>query len=266
MPLVSWLLVESAIRCEMERSGMTCTTWGIYRGFNPHADPDDNWRIPVCGTCSHKLHPWVDWQSFGCIAFCLECGEFRHVLSLWEPVPGFHIRLEKARLVEHHVTPLGLRSAGLSSESLLWKWHESIPAKAGVLNAANRLREAHHGEAEALVVLEHMIWTLIWNSECSTPELLGEYLRFTFEHPHYVSFNSKSVWIGHEVDLALELERKYGEEVLGHVYSIYEEARVKPREFRKRLGFYLPTSESAYTGYGAEFTAFALEATRRLPI
>ena len=239
-------------------------TWGIYRGFNPRTDPTQDWRVPTCMMCSHDLLPWVDWVSHGCIGYCPRCRELLLVWSFWEPHPDFHSRQEKYRLLEHHTRPLGLRLLGFDDEPLLWKWHESIPSTEETIREADRLRREHRGEKERLVVLEHLLWSIIWNTDRDAPELLEDYLRFTFDNPHFVKLDGRDVFIGYEVDLAVELERRYGARVLRILHDIYREQEMEPREFRMRLGFYLPTDQAAYEGYPDRFVEFAMAAQRRI--
>jgi hypothetical protein len=238
--------------------------WGIYKGYNPRTNPEQQWRKPLCPTCSSELLPWIDWQSFGCVGYCPACSELMYVYSVWEPVPGTRLREERSRLTRHEVRSLGLQSAGFLDAFLLWEWHESIPVSEQIVREADALRRAHRGGSESQVVLEHLIWTLIWNASGSTPDLLADHLRFTFEHPHYVTFQSRPVWIGDELDLALELERRYGGLVLHLVHEIYEEAQVEPLEFKKRLGLYFPFSAEAYEHYEPEFVEYAKKARRRI--
>ncbi|MBN1434307.1 hypothetical protein JW921_06060 [Candidatus Fermentibacterales bacterium] len=239
-------------------------TWGIYKGFNPHADPTEDWSPPSCLRCGTGLLPWVDWVSHGCVGYCPGCRDLVLVWSDWEPHPGFHSRQEKYRLIAHHATPLQLASEGFGEDALLWEWHQAIPSSEETIRRANRLRLAHSGESERLVVLEHLLWTIIWNTDRSAPELLDEYLRFAFRHPHFVRLEGRDVFMGYEVDLAVELERRYGERVLRLLQRLWEETRAKPLEFRRRLGLYFPTDDRAYEGCPEGFLELARGVRRRL--
>lgn len=243
---------------------MNRVTWGIYPGFNKRRGPWENWTPPLCAMCSRVLLPWVDWVGHGCIGYCEDCRELLLVWSDWEPHPDYHPKEEKSRLIAHHSRPTGLRSQGFEKDQLLWEWHEAIPSSKETIHRANELRLAQSGQSDELIVLEHLLWTIIWNTECRIPELLEEYLWFVYHHPHFVELDGRSVFMGYETYLVSELERKYGEEVLRTVHSIYLDTDLPPLEFRMRLGFYLPASEEAYEDYEPEFVEYAMKAKRRL--
>ena len=78
-------------------------SWGIYRGFNPYTDPIHKWKEPLCQSCHNVLKPWIDWNSYGCIAYCETCNDFYVVKSNWVPVSGIHPRAEISELTGHDV-------------------------------------------------------------------------------------------------------------------------------------------------------------------
>ena len=238
-------------------------SWGIYRGYVPYSNPLQRWHEPECDHCSKILQPWIDWHSHGCIGYCTGCNDFKIVKSCWEPVPEIHPRAELERLVSHSVESLGLSSVGFDDSAQLWRLHKLVPLDQETAYSVDQARRRHRGGEEALVVLEHMYWSLIWNSDGDFPELVQEYLEFTFEHPHCVRFRSCDVWVGHELNLVEALEERYPNEIVDKLFEIYQGTNLSSEEFKRRLGFYIPRTDKLIQKFGRRFFKYARQARVR---
>ena len=237
----------------------TVKTWGIYKGYVP-----SSWPTPNCDDCSKSLVPWIDWHTTGCIGYCKSCHTLKHVWSETEPAPGVHLKTELEVLIGHHVTSLELGALGFDALKQIWHWHESIPLQQKNVIEINELRLAQRGSSESRLVLEHLLWSLIWNAEGHSPELLGHYLDFAYRYPHlFFEFQSRHVWMGHELDLVTALEHRYGDAIVAHVHRIYKTTDLEPYEFGHRLGFYIPRSDMACGKFGPEFLDYARRARTR---
>lgn len=241
------------------------SNWGIYKGFLPCSSPLQNWHEPVCDQCSQTLQPWIDWQKHGCIGYCTSCNDFKAVKSRWEPILDIHPRAELERLVSHSVESLELSSAGFDDSIWIWNLHELVPLDQETACSVDQARRRHRGDAESLVVLEHMFWSLIWNSDGEFPELVQEYLEFAFEHPHFVRFRSCDVWVGNELNLVEALEEKFPNEIVENLFNIYQKKDVSSEEFNRRLGFYIPRTDELTKPFGRRFLKFARQARVRPP-
>lgn len=231
--------------------------WGIYTGFLGKNNPAECWREPDCERCTRVLRPWIDWVWHGSIGYCSRCEDFKIVESNWEPVPGVNPRAEMERLVSHKVQSLELFGDGFDESPWLWELHDLVPIDQQMAISVDQSRRQHRGSSESLVILEHMFWSLIWNSECLFPELLRQYLEFAFEHPHYVTYRGCEIWIGHEANLVEALEKNYSDEIVHCLYDIYCNTDINSEEFRRRLGLYVPRSDNSISQYGADFLKYA---------
>jgi hypothetical protein len=247
------------------------TRWGLFKGFNPHPK-EALWEPPHCNRCDgdgylkESLLPWVDWWSIGAIGYCARCTHFYHVSSAWEQIPGTHLKEERDRLVGHEVTEIELEKMSFNHTEKLWLWHQQLPKKQAILDEVNEIRKMHQGKSEEAVLLSHMLWSLIWNLDVSSEHLLDDFFEFSLAHPQYIEYKGKTVWLGHQLNLAESLERRYPDHVLRSMFAQWEKHRPSMEQFRDGLGFFIPTSNSGLRQYSAEFFEAAESCRMRLVI
>ena len=248
-------------------------TWGLFKGFNPRPT-EARWEPPTCPRCGiaslprMRLLPWVDWFSYGAIGYCTGCARFYHVSSKWEQIPGTHLREDRERLVGHEYADVDFDRLRFQEIQQLWRWHDELPPTRSTLEEINSLRIKYQTDTQEGVLLASIFWTLIWNLEVSADFLLEEFFDFSLAHPQYpdyMKYKKKSVWLGHQVNLAEALERRYPQELSRALCATWSKHRPSAEAFKAGVGFFIPASRSSLTQYGAEFLQSAELARARPP-
>jgi hypothetical protein len=241
--------------------------WGIFKGFIP-PPAEARWHAPGCPHCgttreSHLL-PWIDWWSIGTIAHCQRCTRFFHVSSTWEQIPGTHSREERERLVSHEVVEVEFDNIGVSETAQVWSWHETLPSDIGIVEELNSLLNRTPADGDEAVLLRYMLWTIVWNLNVPSVHLLEDFFEFDLDHPQYLQYKNRTVWLGHEVDLAESLERRYPDQAVRALHEVWKKRQPSDALFKAGLGFFVPKSPSTFERFGTAFASAASEARKRL--
>ena len=109
----------------------------------------------------------------------------------------------------------------------------------------------YRGKTEESVLLGYLLWTVIWNLEVPTEHLLEEFFEFSFTHPQYIKYKNRTVWLGHQMNLAESLERRYPKELPQALFAVWRKHHPSVKVFQAGLGFFIPTS--GLEQYGAEY-------------
>jgi len=242
-------------------------TWGIYRGFNPHTNPLNKWVEPVCENCNSNLQPWIDWVSHGSVGYCKKCNEFSVVKSEWIPSPHVHSKAEIGELVKHEVKKVEFDQTIIKNK-YLWDCHENIPLSYTITEELDNYRRNLRTKTDNKNKLsEHLIWSLIFNSNSFNKSLIPEYIEFVLYNPHYFKiYDTYTLWIGHEIDIVNKLEKTFKKELTESIFNIWslKKDEFTIHEYKMRIGFYVPKDVSQQKKYGIDFLNFATKIKRRI--
>jgi len=242
-------------------------TWGIYKGFIPHTNPLNKWKEPKCKWCNEDLAPWIDWVSHGSVGYCKKCNDIYVVKSEWKPSPHVHSKSEIGELISHKVKRV-IVAKSLINISQLWEWHEKIKLDAISLDKLILQKEKiANNKDEQTILIEHLYWSLIFNSDFNDKKLVYDYIDFVFKNPHYYEiFGDYRLWIGHEIDIIERLEKTFKCEMIEQIYEIWKIYKLdfSINNFKLRIGFYVPKNDNCLNKYEEDFINFARKIRRRI--
>ena len=242
-------------------------TWGIYKGVNPNTNPLNKWIVPKCKWCNENLIPWIDWVSHGSVGYCKTCNDFYVVKSKWKPTPNVHLRAEIEELVTHKIKKIHINKL-LINTLQLWEWHEKTNIDALTLKKIIlQKKKIANSKNQQLILIEHLYWSLILNSDFTDKKLAYEYIDFVFKNPHYYKiFNEYELWIGHEIDIIERLEKTFKCEMTEQIYEIWNNNKLdfSTTNFKLKIGFYVPKNDDCLMKYEDEFINFARKIRRRI--
>lgn len=240
-------------------------TWGIYNGFNPRNHPLNKWKEPCCSTCNQNLISWIDWWNVA-IGFCRDCVNIYVVKSKWRPSPVVHLKAEISELVAHELYKIDAGEFN-PEVKLLLELHDCIPLDRNQIEILCRMKsQLQSNKSIESKLYQHLIWSLLFNSEQLNKYLIKEYIEFVYENPHYFEYNGYEVWIGHEIDIVKRLEKYYKSELTKTIYNIWTKDGGKYPDyfFKSRLGFYVSLDDSEIKKYGTKFYEFAKRIRQRI--
>ncbi len=243
-------------------------TWGLYRGFNPITDPTHKWMTPQCTSCLSNLIPWIDWISQGTIGYCDSCKDFYVVKSTWKSIPGHDPKLELEELVKHHYFKIDFDKIGFGEVNKMWlcMWNEIVHAHSTEFDKIMAYKQEFRGATKEHILVQHLLWSIIFNSEIDERNLVTEYIYFLFKYPHPFSMKGINIWLGHEVDVAAHLDESYQIEIYNGIYQIWQGQKdiYTVGEFKKRIGFYVPLTDPAAGSFESKFIEFCGQIRRRI--
>lgn len=239
--------------------------WGIYNGFNPKTNPLNKWHEPLCDKCESVLIPWIDWWNYGCIGYCESTNTLYIVKSDWRPSPEAHSRAEVDELIKHN--SFAINTSHLTVDlNYIWNLHENLPIDKEDIQNLHEIKNTLDETEEGLIIT-HLIWSLIFNSDYLTDELISEYLEFVFHNPHYFK-TSKNIelWIGHELDIVQRIEKSHKKELINSLYKLWIKYKdeYSINDFKTRVGFYSSSEEFISLDYNTDFYTFCEQIKQRL--
>ena len=159
--------------------------------------------------------------------------------SEWEQIPGTHSKAERDQLVSHEVVEIEFGNTCVIETAKVWAWHEALPGDRDMLDDIDAARKRIPMESVEAVLLSYMLWTILWNVNAPSAHLLEDFFEFGLRHPQYLQYRSKPVWLGHEVQLAESLERRYPDEVVQALHAVWMEHQPTDAIFKAGLGFFI---------------------------
>jgi len=183
------------------------------------------------------------------------------------PSPTAHIREEIEELQSHKVQLIHIEKY-LDKPEMLWELHEKIPLKAEDAKICDQyLQKLLSVDSPETILLTHLFYSLLFNSEEISQTQIKDYLEFTLLHPHYLEvFQGYTLWLGEELDIAVFLEENYRNELTDALNELWQNNKTKfsPKEFKDRIGFYVPVYISFYESREEEFIEFTGKIRKRL--
>lgn len=236
-----------------------CSSWGIFRGFSAIQQRIENWQPPVCPKCKKELKPWIDWIYHGSIGYCTECRDLYAVRYFSQPSPNYHIRFEIEELKEHYYHKIEFDTAWITPQQV-WDYYEKVPTAISDIEFINcerkKLSSFNYPESK---LAEHLLWRIIFNSEHFDKALFLEYLKFVIKYPHfYKIFNEYEIWLGYELDLAVNIEKYNKEDIYETIYELWKQLgnEYSISHFNSTIGIFVIKEYFLYKKHESEFDDF----------
>lgn len=240
--------------------------WGIFRGFRKSKDRLNKWNEPKCEDCGTDLLPWIDWISHGSLGYCKNCKMFYAVKYHTQLSQNTHVREEISELVEHKLHRVQFEESIIGPEEI-WKYYKQIPVDVDTLqNMVSIKQKLSSLESAESKLVEHLLWRIIFNSECFDKSMFVEYLMFVLEYPYFFEiFDDYEIWLGYEIDLVTYLETSNKIDIIDSIFEVWtlHNSNYTISQFKQRIGIFVAFDYNN-NDYGDEFISFLSKIKTRL--